>query len=48
MNKLKIFTVGGTIDKIYFDSLSEYEVGCPTIENFLVRYKVYFDFSIEY
>ena len=46
MNKLKIFTVGGTIDKIYYDSLSEYEVGCPTIENLLTRCNVYFDFTI--
>ena len=46
MNKLKIFTVGGTIDKIYFDSLSEYEVGSPSIESLLRRCNVYFDFSI--
>ena len=29
--KLKIFTAGGTIDKIYFDKKSLYEVGYPTI-----------------
>ena len=27
--KLKIFTMGGTIDKIYFDDMSDYEVGPP-------------------
>lgn len=46
MNKLKIFTVGGTIDKIYYDSLSEYKIGNPTIESLLKRCNVYFDFSI--
>ena len=24
---IKIFTTGGTIDKVYFDALSEYQVG---------------------
>jgi len=46
MKKMKIFTVGGTIDKIYFDAQSEYEVGSPTIEKMLERFKVYFDYSI--
>ena len=46
MQKMKIFTVGGTIDKIYFDAQSEYEVGFPTIEKMLERLKVYFDYSI--
>lgn len=27
MNKLHIFTTGGTIDKVYFDALSEFQVG---------------------
>jgi L-asparaginase len=26
---ISIYTMGGTIDKIYFDDLSEYEVGAP-------------------
>ncbi|MCM8526741.1 MAG: asparaginase domain-containing protein [Lentisphaeraceae bacterium] len=46
MKKMKIFTVGGTIDKIYFDAQSEYEVGSPTIEKLLERFNVYFDYSI--
>ena len=25
--KIKFFAVGGTIDKVYFDALSKYEVG---------------------
>ena len=28
-----ILTTGGTIDKVYFDATSEYEVGEPTIEH---------------
>ncbi|MCC6126472.1 MAG: asparaginase [Pirellulales bacterium] len=28
---VKIFTMGGTIDKIYFDAKSDYEVGPPQI-----------------
>lgn len=29
---IRILTTGGTIDKIYFDALSEYEVGNPSVE----------------
>jgi L-asparaginase len=28
---LLVLTTGGTIDKVYFDALSEYEVGEPTV-----------------
>lgn len=31
MNKIRIFTTGGTIDKVYFDATSTYEVGKPEI-----------------
>lgn len=33
--QIEIITVGGTIDKIYFDAKSEYEVGEPNIEKVL-------------
>jgi len=33
--KIKIFTVGGTIDKVYFDQKSEYQVGDPGITQVL-------------
>lgn len=33
--KLKIITTGGTIDKIYFDAQSEYQVGEPQIGELL-------------
>lgn len=32
---VQIFTTGGTIDKVYFDERSEYEVGPPQIERIL-------------
>ena len=35
MNKIKILTTGGTIDKIYFDAQSKYEVGDPQIAEVL-------------
>lgn len=44
--KIKIFAVGGTIDKVYFDDKSLYEVGKPTIagilneSNVTLKYKV--------
>lgn len=33
--KIKIFTTGGTVDKTYFDALSEYKVGEPQIKEIL-------------
>ncbi|UCD31716.1 MAG: asparaginase [Desulfobacterales bacterium] len=44
--KIKIYTVGGTIDKEYFDRKSQYEVGDPTIGDILKEAYVNFDFSI--
>lgn len=35
INRIRIFTVGGTIDKIYFDAKSSYEVGPPNIGEIL-------------
>ena len=35
MSDISIITVGGTIDKVYFDAKSEYEVGPPNIEKVL-------------
>lgn len=46
MNKVNIFTLGGTIDKVYFDANSAYEIGSPNIDDLLKRYKVYFDYEI--
>ena len=46
MQKLRIFTTGGTIDKIYFDAKSEYEVGEPQIGEILREMGVGFPFEI--
>ncbi len=46
MEKLRIFTTGGTIDKIYFDAKSEYEVGEPQIGEILREMGVGFPFEI--
>ncbi len=46
MISISIITVGGTIDKIYFDAKSEYEVGPPNVEkvlselNLSIHYKI--------
>jgi L-asparaginase len=45
--KLKIFTMGGTIDKIYFDDLSHYEVGEPQVGEILREANVAFEVEIE-
>jgi len=43
--KIKIFTTGGTIDKIYFDAKSDYTVGAPQIGEILQEANVTADFS---
>lgn len=45
--KLKILTTGGTIDKVYFDKKSQYEVGDPQAGGVLERANVVLDFEIE-
>lgn len=45
--KIKIITTGGTLDKIYFDKKSEYQVGEPQVAEILRRGNVTFDFEIE-
>jgi len=47
MKKLLILTTGGTIDKVYFDANSEYEVGEPVVASVLKTMNVSFDFSVE-
>ena len=34
-NKIKIICTGGTIDKVYFDALSEFKIGNPQISPIL-------------
>ncbi|MFT6682787.1 MAG: L-asparaginase, partial [Haliea salexigens] len=45
--KLHIITTGGTIDKIYFDAKSDYQVGEPVIGEVLQRMGARFDYSVE-
>ncbi len=44
---MKIFTTGGTIDKIYFDVNSEFEVGSPAIKELLQAQTLGFDYAVE-
>ncbi len=44
--KLTIVTTGGTIDKIYFDAKSAYQVGDPQIGEILHAFNVAVDFDI--
>ena len=44
---LHIFTCGGTIDKVYFDSQSNYQVGQPQIESILQRLRVEANVHVE-
>jgi len=44
---IKIFSVGGTIDKVYFDQLSEYQVGSPSVRNILDGLPTAFEYQIE-
>ncbi len=47
MNKLLIVTTGGTIDKIYFDDMSDYQIGEPQIGQILEHMQVGFDFEVK-
>ncbi len=44
---IQIFSIGGTIDKVYFDKLSTYEVGFPSIKEILRTMPVSFSFTIK-
>ncbi len=46
MCEISIITVGGTIDKIYFDAKSEYEVGPPNIAKVLGELNLSIKYSI--
>ncbi len=45
--RLKIFTTGGTIDKIYFDAKSEFQIGEPQIAELLREANTFFDYRVE-
>jgi L-asparaginase len=44
--KIKFFAVGGTIDKVYFDALSKYEIGESNINDILKDARVNFKFDV--
>ena len=46
MDSLLIVTTGGTIDKIYFDDKSDYQVGEPQIGGILEDFRVAFRFHV--
>lgn len=46
MNSLLILTTGGTIDKIYFDDKSDYQVGEPQIGRILKELGVVIPFTV--
>jgi L-asparaginase len=45
--KIKVFAVGGTIDKVYFDQLSEYQVGLPNAQEILDGLPITFEYEVE-
>lgn len=44
---VQIFTTGGTIDKVYFDAKSEYEIGDPQVVEILKTAGVTFSYGCE-
>ena len=44
--RIRFITTGGTIDKVYFDALSEYEVGESLIEHILREGLARFEFDV--
>jgi len=46
MDKLTIVTTGGTIDKIYFDDKSSFQIGAPQIGQILRALGVAFEFDV--
>jgi L-asparaginase len=47
MKNLFIVTTGGTIDKIYFDDMSDYQIGEPMIGQILKQLQVGFKFKVK-
>ncbi len=45
--KIKFFTVGGTIDKVYFDRKNDYQVGDSSLHDILKGVNVGFEYECE-
>lgn len=43
---IKFLTTGGTIDKVYFDARSEYQVGSPQVLEILKDHNVAFEYEV--
>ena len=46
MTDLQIITTGGTIDKVYFDALSEFQVGASPLDAILSEANVSIDYAL--
>jgi len=44
---IRIFTTGGTFDKVYFDALSEFKIGEPMVGSLLEEANVNFNYEVE-
>ncbi|WP_150304177.1 asparaginase domain-containing protein [Pseudomonas saliphila] len=44
---IQIFSTGGTLDKVYFDALSEYQIGEPIAGELLEQGRVGFEYAVE-
>ncbi|MFO7753450.1 MAG: asparaginase domain-containing protein [Desulfobacteraceae bacterium] len=44
--KISFIAVGGTIDKVYFDKLSEYQIGNARVEELLKDARVSFEYQV--
>ncbi|PKM31366.1 MAG: asparaginase [Gammaproteobacteria bacterium HGW-Gammaproteobacteria-11] len=44
---IQIFTTGGTFDKLYFDALSEYQIGDPIVGELLQQGRVNVAYAVE-
>ena len=46
-HQVKIFCTGGTLDKVYFDALSDYRIGEPVVGDILEEALAGFPFEVE-
>ena len=46
-HQVKIFCTGGTLDKVYFDALSEYRIGDPVVGDILSEARARFPFEVQ-
>jgi len=44
--RISVYTVGGTIDKVYFDARSTYQVGAPEVARLFDRAKTMFQYEV--